>query len=112
VLLPLEGEVLRDGGEAKRLRAIEEENRQLKHAVVAMRSEVAVSERRACGLMEIHSGTYRYRPRPEERRLRLRLRELAAQRRRFGFRRFQVLLVREGWEVTTSVCTGSTWRRS
>jgi hypothetical protein len=29
-----------------------------------MRSEMAVSERRACGLMEIHRGTYRYRPRP------------------------------------------------
>jgi len=85
--------------EAKRLRALEEGNRQLKHAVVAMRSEVAVSERRACGLMEIHSGTYRYRPRPEERRLRLRLRELAEQRRRFGYRRLQVLLVREGAEV-------------
>ena len=67
--------------------------------MVGMRSEVAVSERRACGLMEIHRGTYRYRPRPEDPRLRLRLRELAEQRRRFGYRRLQVLLVREGWEV-------------
>ena len=49
--------------------------------------------------MEIHRGTYRYRPRPEDPRLRLRLRELAEQRRRFGYRRLQVLLVREGWEV-------------
>jgi putative transposase len=38
-------------------------------------------------------------PRPEDPRLRLRLRELAEQRRRFGYRRLQVLLVREGWEV-------------
>jgi len=67
--------------------------------VVEMRSEVVVSERRACGLMEIHRGTYRYVPRPEDRRLRLRLRELAEQRRRFGYRRLQVLLVREGWQV-------------
>jgi hypothetical protein len=28
-----------------------------KQAVVVMRSEVAVSERRACGLMELHRGT-------------------------------------------------------
>jgi putative transposase len=62
-----------------------------------MRSEVAVSERGACGLMEIHRGTYSYRPRPED--ALLLLRELAEQRRRFRYRRLQALLVREGWEV-------------
>jgi putative transposase len=67
--------------------------------VVEMRSEVAVSERRACGLIEIYRGTYRYVPQPEDPRLRRRLRELAEQRRRFGYRRLQVLLVREGWQV-------------
>ena len=70
-----------------------------KQAVVVMRSEVAVSERRACGLIQIHRGTYRYRRRPEDGRLRARLRELAEERRRFGYRRLQVLLVREGWQV-------------
>jgi putative transposase len=71
-----------------------------KQAVVVMRSEVAVSERRACGLMELYRGTYRYRSRrPEDGRLRKRLRELAEERRRFGYRRLQVLLVREGWQV-------------
>jgi putative transposase len=70
-----------------------------KQAVVVMRSEVAVSERRACGLIQIHRGTYRYRRRPEDGRLRVRLRELAEERRRFGYRRLQVLLVREGWVV-------------
>ena len=70
-----------------------------KQAVVLMRSEVAVSERRACGLMQIHRGTYRYRRRPEDGRLRGRLRELAEERRRFGYRRLRVLLVREGWQV-------------
>ncbi len=64
-----------------------------------MRSEVAVSERRACGLIQIHRGTYRYRRRPEDGRLRVRLRELAEERRRFGYRRLQALLVREGWVV-------------
>lgn len=31
-----------------------------RQAVVVMRSEVAVSERRACGLIELVRGTYRY----------------------------------------------------
>jgi putative transposase len=70
-----------------------------KQAVVVMRSEIAVSERRACGLIQIHRGTYRYRRRPEDGQLRVRLRELAEERRRFGYRRLQVLLVREGWVV-------------
>jgi putative transposase len=71
-----------------------------KQAVVVMRSEVAVSERRACGLMELDRGTCRYRARrAEDTRLRTRLRELAQMRRRFGYRRLQVLLVREGWQV-------------
>jgi putative transposase len=65
-----------------------------------MRSDVAVSERRACGLMELDRGTYRYRSlRVEDGRLRTRLRELAETRRRFGYRRLLVLLVREGWQV-------------
>ena len=71
-----------------------------RQAVVVMRSEVAVSERRACGLIELLRGTYRYCARgPEDARLRTRLRELAEQRRRFGYRRLQVMLVREGWQV-------------
>jgi len=43
----------------------------------------------------------RYRPtaRPDEKRLRGRLRELAAERRRFGYRRLHVLLGREGVAV-------------
>jgi len=64
-----------------------------------MRSEVAVSERRACGLMQIYRRTYRYVPRPEDPRLRVRLRELAAERRRFGYRRLTRMLVREGWKA-------------
>lgn len=70
-----------------------------RQAVVVMRSEVAVSERRACGLMQIYRRTYRYVPRPEDPRLRVRLRELAAERRRFGYRRLTRMLVREGWKA-------------
>ena len=65
-----------------------------------MRSEATVSERRACGLVELHRATCRYRGRrTEDPRLRVRLRELAETRRRFGYRRLQVLLHREGWRV-------------
>jgi putative transposase len=71
-----------------------------RQAVVVMRSEVAVWERRACGLMGIHRATCRYRRRRTDApRLRERLRELAAERRRFGYRRLTRMLVREGWKV-------------
>ena len=71
-----------------------------RQAVVVMRSEAAVSERRACGLMGMHRATCRYqRRRCEDPRLRERLRELAAERRRFGYRRLTKMLVREGWKV-------------
>src|SRR5712691_5789913 len=68
-----------------------------RQAVGIIRSEVTVSERRACGLMQMHRGTCRYRRRRvEDPRLRERLRELAAVRRRFGYRRLKVLLRRKG----------------
>jgi putative transposase len=69
--------------------------------VLVMQVDVEVSQRRACGLMEIHRGTCRYRAkrRAEDQRLRQRLRELAEVRRRFGYRRLGVLLGREGWRV-------------
>ena len=56
--------------------------------VGVMRSEAVVSERRACGLVKVHRATCRYRRRRiENPHLRERLRELAATRRRFGYRR-------------------------
>lgn len=58
------------------------------------------SQRRACGLVRIDPGVYRYRStRPDDAGLRQRLRELAAQRRRFGYRRLHILLKREGVEM-------------
>jgi putative transposase len=71
-----------------------------REAVLVMQVEVELSQRRACGLMEIYRATCRYRRRRgEDQRLRVRLRELAEARRRFGYRRLQVLLQREGWQV-------------
>ena len=61
-----------------------------RQAVEVMRSEAAVSERRACGLVKVHRATCRYRRRGSKiRGLRERLRELAATRRRFGYRRLK-----------------------
>jgi transposase InsO family protein len=59
-----------------------------------------LSERRACRLADLNLSTWQYIPRTQERPiLRERLKELAAQRRRFGYRRLHALLRREGWRV-------------
>jgi putative transposase len=56
-----------------------------------------VSERRACSILGIDRSLVRYRHRrADDADLRARLRELAAARRRFGYRRLHVLLAREG----------------
>jgi transposase InsO family protein len=56
-----------------------------------------MSERRACRLVAADRTMIRYRSRrPPEKELRTRLRELANQRRRFGYRRLFILLRREG----------------
>jgi putative transposase len=57
----------------------------------------AVSERRACQALSVDRSTVRYRSRrPDDAGLRLRIRELAALRRRFGYRRLHFLLKKEG----------------
>lgn len=56
-----------------------------------------VSQRRTCKALGVDRSSTRYRhQRPDDSALRLRLRDLAAQRRRFGYRRLHVLLKREG----------------
>jgi putative transposase len=56
-----------------------------------------VSQRRACQATGSDRSAVRYRRRrPDDRAVRARLRELAEQRRRFGYRRLHVLLKREG----------------
>jgi putative transposase len=60
-------------------------------------TEYGLSERRSCGLVGLRRSTCRYAPRRDPARaLRERLHALAAQRRRFGYRRLTVLLRREG----------------
>jgi putative transposase len=59
-----------------------------------------LSERRACDLAGLGRSSFRYQHRgSEESGLRGRLKKLAAERRRFGYRRLTVLLKREGREV-------------
>jgi len=69
-----------------------------KRTVVRFWREVnGLSERRACGLVGLDRSTLRYEGRADRNgALRQRLRELAEQRRRFGYRRLHVLLCREG----------------
>ena len=60
----------------------------------------AVSQRRACGLIEIQRSSYYYRSKPrDDEPIRQRLRDLAFSRPRYGYRRLQILLRREGWRV-------------
>ena len=59
--------------------------------------EKGYSQRRACGLVGLHPRTYRYASkRSGDEELRVRLRELASQRRRFGYRRLGLMLKRQG----------------
>jgi len=65
-----------------------------------IRAQFGFSERRACRLVGLHRSSARYAAHPaRERDMRERLKQLAWQRRRFGYRRLAVLLRREGWAV-------------
>ena len=56
-----------------------------------------LSQRHACRLVGLDRSTLRYqRKRPDDAAIRQRLRELAAERRRFGYRRLGWMLAREG----------------
>ncbi|MBY5897083.1 IS3 family transposase [Rhizobium leguminosarum] len=111
--------------EAKRLKALEDENARLKKllaeqmldaaalrellgkkmvgpaaqrdAVTHLKAVMGLSERRACQIISADRKTIRYRSsRPPEVELRTKLRDLANERRRFGYRRLFVLLRRDG----------------
>lgn len=59
-----------------------------------------LSERRACRLLRLHRGTKRYRRRKvDDPKLIERMKELALQRRKFGYRRIHTMLKREGFKV-------------
>jgi putative transposase len=63
-------------------------------------TERGLSQQRACRLVGIDHSVLRYQTRrPNDEPLRQRLRELAAMRRRFGYRRLGWLLAREGFRL-------------
>lgn len=65
-----------------------------------MRSEWAISIRRACAVILFDPKTYRYKcRRPGQAALEQRIKEICQTRVRFGYRRVHVLLRREGWEI-------------
>ena len=114
-----------DVSDAKRLKALEDENAKLKKLLAETMLDNAilkdinsrrvvtpaakwqvvahacttheVSERRECQAIGVDRSTVRYRSlRPDDGAVRLRIRELAQVRRRFGYRRLHFLLKREG----------------
>jgi putative transposase len=68
-----------------------------REAVSDLKDQHQMSERRACKLIKADRQMVRYcSTRPPETALRTRLRELANERRRFGYRRLFIMLRREG----------------
>ncbi|HII4316018.1 TPA: IS3 family transposase [Vibrio parahaemolyticus] len=118
-----------DVSEARRLKALEDENARLKKllaetlldaealkialspkvltvedkrkAVKVIQKGTQLSERRACLLVGIQRASMRYQPQAnrEDDKLQARIKELALERRRFGYRRIHRLLRREGFDV-------------
>src|SRR6202167_3917255 len=64
-----------------------------------LRSQYRASERRVCGLMGMAVSSYRYRSRRSDESLREKLVRLAREKPRYGYRRLQVLVEREGEKV-------------
>ncbi len=59
-----------------------------------------MSERRVCGVLSFQRSTCRYHSGADgQAALRIRLRDLAQARVSYGYRRFHILLQREGWQV-------------
>ena len=68
-----------------------------REAIARLKVTFEVSERRACSVLGADRSSVRYRSiRPDDAAVRARLRDLAAARRRFGYRRLHILLGREG----------------
>jgi putative transposase len=66
-------------------------------AVAHACAQHGVSQRRACDVLEVDRSSIRYRSvRPKDAGLREAMRKVAAERRRFGYRRIHVMLQRQG----------------
>ena len=68
-----------------------------REAVAHLCAKHDVSQRRACNVLDVDRSTVRYRSvRPDDVDLRKAIREVAQERRRFGYRRIGVMLERQG----------------
>ncbi len=68
-----------------------------REAVARLQAYLGMSERRACRVIGADRKSMRYQSqRDDDAEVRSKLRELAQQRRRFGYRRLHILLRREG----------------
>jgi putative transposase len=71
-----------------------------REAVKVLMNERGFGVTHACGLLRISRSLYRYRScRPECISVRTRIEQIAAVKRRYGYRRIHVLLRREGWRI-------------
>src|ERR1700741_2549843 len=71
-----------------------------RRAVAHLKEDFGMSERRACKAIGCCRMTVRYEStRPDDRDLRERMKEIAHERRRFGYRRVHILLKRGGYVV-------------
>src|SRR2546430_17126887 len=69
-------------------------------AVGVLMTQRGLGVTRACGLVDISRSLYRYRSRrPDSVPSRARIEEIAAVKRRYGYRRVYLRLRREGWKV-------------
>ena len=86
-----------------------------REAVSYLQVAYGVSERRACSAMAVDRSTIRYESkRPDDTQLRDQVKQIASERRRFGYRRIHVVLLeREGIQVNLKkLRVGSTAKRS
>ncbi|EHU0315932.1 IS3 family transposase [Vibrio parahaemolyticus] len=85
----------------KSLSAKSTDRRGQRKAVKVIQKGTQLSERRACLLVGIQRASMRYQPQAnrEDDKLQARIKELALERRRFGYRRIHRLLRREGFDV-------------
>jgi putative transposase len=68
-----------------------------REAAAHLQQTYAVSQRRACSVLKVDRSMVRYaKRRADDAPLRAKIRELAAQRRRFGYRRIHLMLKRQG----------------
>jgi len=71
-----------------------------REAVAHLRQCHGVSERRACQVLSVDRSSVRYRSiRPDDTGLRVAMRQVASERRRFGYRRIHIMLQRQGIEM-------------